>query len=176
MVVSPLISLMKDQVDALLECGVPAARLDSSLTYEEQDEVISQIHDGTLKLLYLAPERLISERFLSILRKIKISFIAIDEAHCVSMWGHDFRPEYRQLGQLKQLFPGVTIGAYTATATAQVREDIATQLHLDNHEMLIGSFDRPNLIYKVRRRGDKLKQVCEVLDRHEGESVMLNER
>ena len=172
-VVSPLISLMKDQVDALLECGVPAARLDSSLSHDEQDAVMAQIHNQTLNLLYLAPERLVSERFLDILRKTKLAFIAIDEAHCVSMWGHDFRPEYRQLGQLKRLFPGVTVGAYTATATAQVRKDIAEQLHLDAPEMLVGSFDRPNLIYKVQRRKDKLKQVCAVLDRYQGESGII---
>ncbi len=124
-VVSPLISLMKDQVDALTECGVPAARIDSSLSSGEQRDVIAKIHNKTLKLLYLSPERLVSDGFLEILRKLELSFIAIDEAHCVSMWGHDFRPEYRQLGLLKQIFPDVTIAAYTATATEQVRNDIA---------------------------------------------------
>jgi ATP-dependent DNA helicase RecQ len=172
-VVSPLISLMKDQVDALLECGISAARLDSSLEPHEQEAVMTQIHNQTLKLLYLAPERLISDYFLTLLQSSNLSFIAIDEAHCVSMWGHDFRPEYRQLGQLKKIFPGVTIGAYTATATAPVRKDIAEQLHLDAPEVLVGSFDRPNLIYKVKRRGNKLKQVCQVLERHQGESGVI---
>ena len=172
-VVSPLISLMKDQVDALIDNGVSAARLDSTLSLSERDAVFDQIRNQTLRLLYLAPERLVSNGFLDILREIKISFIAIDEAHCVSMWGHDFRPEYRQLKQLKEIFPGVTIGAYTATATSQVRHDISEQLHLRDPQILIGSFDRPNLIYKVHRRTDKLKQVCAVLDRHRGESGII---
>jgi len=172
-VVSPLISLMKDQVDSLIECGVSAARIDSSLSTHEQQRVFETLHNKQLKLLYLSPERLVSDGFVEVLKKTGLSFIAIDEAHCVSMWGHDFRPEYRQLGILKQVFPDVTIGAYTATATEQVRNDIAEQLHLDNPEMLIGSFDRPNLVYKVRRRTNKLKQVREVLDRHKGESGIV---
>ena len=104
-VVSPLISLMKDQVDALKECGVAAARIDSSLLPGEQREVLAAINNKKLKLLYLSPERIVSDGFVELLRKTKLSFIAIDEAHCVSMWGHDFRPEYRQLGFLRQLFP-----------------------------------------------------------------------
>ena len=172
-VVSPLISLMKDQVDALAECGVPAARLDSSLSFEQQRAVFSQIHSGELKLLYLSPERLVSEGFIELLRKVELSFIAIDEAHCVSMWGHDFRPEYRQLAVLKKTFPNMTIGAYTATATELVREDIARQLNLKEPAMLIGSFDRPNLAYKVQRRTDRTKQVCAVLERHRDESGII---
>jgi ATP-dependent DNA helicase RecQ len=172
-VVSPLISLMKDQVDALIECGVSAARIDSSLASGEQQRVFEALHNKQLKLLYLSPERLVSDGFVEVLKKTGLSFIAIDEAHCVSMWGHDFRPEYRQLGILKQVFPDITVGAYTATATEQVRDDIAEQLHLENPEMLIGSFDRPNLVYKVRRRTNRLKQVCAVLDRHKGESGIV---
>ena len=172
-VVSPLISLMKDQVDALAECGVPAARLDSSLSPEQQRAVFSQIHGKALKLLYLAPERLVSQGFLDVLQKTELSFIAIDEAHCVSMWGHDFRPEYRQLAVLKKAFPGVTVAAYTATATEPVRSDIAEQLNLEKAVLLIGSFDRPNLVYKVLRRTDKTKQVCTVLERHRGESGII---
>lgn len=172
-VVSPLISLMKDQVDALKECGVPAARIDSSLSAYEQQAVFSAIRDKRLKLLYLSPERIVSDGFVELLRKTGVSFIAIDEAHCVSMWGHNFRPEYRQLGLLKEVFGDVTIGAYTATAIEQVRNDIARQLHLKNPRMLIGSFDRPNLVYKVRRRANKMKQVCAVLDRHKGESGII---
>ena len=173
LVVSPLISLMKDQVDALTECGVPAARIDSSLAAHEQQAVLGAIGENKLKLLYLSPERLLSDGFVDLLKKTELSFIAIDEAHCVSMWGHDFRPEYRQLRMLKEVFGDVTIGAYTATATEQVRHDIAEQLRLDNPEMLIGSFDRPNLVYKIRRRADKVKQVCAVLDRHKGESGII---
>jgi len=172
-VVSPLISLMKDQVDALTECGVSAMRIDSSMSVSERDNVIARINEQTLKLLYLSPERLLSDGFVDLLRKTKLSFIAIDEAHCVSMWGHDFRPEYRQLGLLKQIFPEVTIAAYTATAIEQVRNDIAQQLQLKNPQKLIGSFDRPNLVYKVRPRKTILKQVCEVLDRHKGESGII---
>ncbi|MBN2138020.1 MAG: DNA helicase RecQ [Sedimentisphaerales bacterium] len=172
-VVSPLISLMKDQVDALAQCGVPAGRIDSSISSEQRMTVLNGIRNNKFKLLYLAPERLVSDDFLQVLRKINLSFVAIDEAHCVSMWGHDFRPEYRQLGSLKRLFPGVTIAAYTATATEQVRRDIAEQLGLDKPKMLIGSFDRPNLVYKVRQRGSILKQVRDVLDRHSSESGIV---
>jgi ATP-dependent DNA helicase RecQ len=172
-VVSPLISLMKDQVDALSECGVPAGRLDSSLSFEERKAVYDAMFSKKLKLLYLAPERLVSDDFLQFIREVELSFVAIDEAHCVSMWGHDFRPEYRRLGMLKKLFPGVTIAAYTATATEQVRKDIAEQLGLDKPKMLIGSFDRPNLIYKVQAKANIFKQVREVLDRHKGESGIV---
>ncbi len=172
-VVSPLISLMKDQVDALTECGVSAMRLDSSLSMDEQNQVLSRIQKGTLKLLYVSPERLLSKGFAQLLGKTYLSYIAVDEAHCVSMWGHDFRPEYRQLGRLKKVFPGITIAAYTATATEQVRSDIADQLHLENPGVLVGSFDRPNLVYKVRPRNDIVKQVCSVLDRHKGESGII---
>jgi len=172
-VVSPLISLMKDQVDALLECGVQAARLDSSLPFSEQDAILARIHQGALKLLYLAPERLVSDNFLRSIKRIKLSFVAVDEAHCVSMWGHDFRPEYRELGILKETFPDLAVHAYTATATRQVRNDIAEQLHLKSPEVLVGSFDRPNLVYKAGRRVNKLNQVCAVLDRHQRESGII---
>ena len=172
-VVSPLISLMKDQVDALTECGVAAGRVDSSLSWEEQQEVLAGVRQGQVKMLYLSPERLVTDGCLELLRQVKVSFVAVDEAHCVSMWGHDFRPEYRQLGMLKKVFPGVTIGAYTATATEQVREDIVEQLRLKGPEVLVGSFDRPNLVYKVRPRRSMVKQVCEVLDRHKNESGIV---
>ena len=116
-VVSPLISLMKDQVDALADCGVPAACVNSSLSYEEKRGVAADIRAGRLKLLYLSPERLMMERTLEFLQEIPLSFFAIDEAHCISEWGHDFRPEYRMLRLLKEKFPNVAIHAYTATAT-----------------------------------------------------------
>ncbi len=172
-VVSPLISLMKDQIDALTECGVSAGRLDSTVSDQQRDSVFERIHNKTLKLLYVAPERIMSGGFVDFLRKIELSMIAIDEAHCVSMWGHDFRPEYRQLGLLKEALGGVAIHAYTATATDQVRADIAVQLKLRDPEILVGSFDRPNLVYKVRRRGTIVKQVCQVLDRYRGESGII---
>ncbi len=172
-VVSPLIALMKDQVDALTECGVPAARLDSSLSPPEQAGVIEDIRARKLKLVYVAPERLVSQSFLSLLGQAGVSLIAVDEAHCVSMWGHDFRPEYLQLGVLKKMFPSVPVGAYTATATAKVRSDIGEQLSLREPEMIVGSFDRPNLVYKVRPRADRSRQVCEVIDRHRGDSGIV---
>ena len=172
-VVSPLISLMKDQVDSLIECGVPAARFDSSQSGEEQDCVLARIRNGTLKILYLSPERLVTERFIGLLKKTELSLLAVDEAHCVSMWGHDFRPEYRQLKILKEAFPGVAVHAYTATATELVRQDIAEQLHLKNPVVLVGSFDRPNLVYKVARRTDGFRQICAVLDRYRGESGII---
>lgn len=172
-VVSPLLSLMKDQVDALTECGVAAARIDSTQSISERDIVFSRIHNKTIKLLYLSPERIFSDGFIDFLKRTELSFIAIDEAHCVSMWGHDFRPEYRQLGLLKEALPGITVGAYTATATEQVRNDIAEQLHLQKPKMLIGSFDRPNLVYKVGPRKDIVKQVCAALNRHKGESGII---
>ena len=172
-VVSPLISLMKDQTDALRECGVPAERFDSSMTRQHQNEVLDRLHDGELKLLYISPERLMSQRFAHVLHTADVSFIAIDEVHCVSMWGHDFRPEYRALGRLKDVFPDITLHAYTATATRQVREDIVETLRLESPEVLVGSFDRPNLIYRARRRENELRQVRKVIDRHPHESGII---
>jgi ATP-dependent DNA helicase RecQ len=148
-VISPLISLMKDQVDALTDCGVPAACVNSTLSAGERRRVADEIAAGRLRLLYLSPERLMTERTLDYLKGIPLSYIAIDEAHCISEWGHDFRPEYRMLRTLKERFPGVALHAYTATATEAVRNDIARELQLDQPEFLIGSFDRPNLIYRV---------------------------
>ncbi len=172
-VVSPLIALMKDQVDGLLECGVSAARLDSSLTAAEQDDALQKIHCRALKLLYVAPERLVSDSFITLLKRTRPSFIAIDEAHCISMWGHDFRPEYRQLGQLRDLFPRMAVHAYTATATEKVRADVALQLRLADPKVLVGSFDRPNLVYRVERRENRLGQIGAILDRHKGESGLI---
>lgn len=172
-VVSPLISLMKDQVDALTECGVAAAFLNSSLSPAERQRVEKDVRTGKLKLLYIAPERLCAEQTRQFLQQQQVSFFAIDEAHCISSWGHDFRPEYRTLGLLKQDFPGVAIHAYTATATEPVREDIARQLNLDEPLFHVGSFDRPNLVYRVHSRFDQLKQVREILERHQGEAGVI---
>ncbi len=173
LVISPLISLMKDQIDSLLENGIAAGRLDSTLSHPERNKIFDQLRERQLKLLYVSPERLLTQGFLDFLKNGGISSVAIDEAHCVSMWGHDFRPEYRQLNVLKEALPGVPIGAYTATATEHVRRDIADQLRLNEPEILVGAFDRPNLMYRVRRRTNALKQICDVLDRHKGESGII---
>jgi ATP-dependent DNA helicase RecQ len=172
-VVSPLIALMKDQVDALIDCGVPAACVNSTLIAEEKRYIAQEIRAGRLKLLYLSPERLLSERTLEFLQSVPLSFIAIDEAHCISEWGHDFRPEYRALRLLKDKFPGVALHAYTATATPQVRDDIVRELRLPEPEILVGSFDRPNLVYRARRRADLLRQIREVVDRHPNDSGLV---
>ena len=172
-VVSPLISLMKDQVDALTDNGVPAACVNSTLSVEERLKVAGEVRSGRLKLLYLSPERLMTERTLQFLQDIPLSFFAIDEAHCISDWGHDFRPEYRMLSRLKELFPNVAVHAYTATATEVVRQDIARELRLKEAKILVGSFDRPNLMYRVIRRGDLLAQIRDVIDRHPDESGII---
>ncbi len=172
-VVSPLISLMKDQVDALSESGVSGVRIDSSLTGKEISEVFSRIRSGGVKIIYVSPERIMMAEFIEFLRDTPLSFIAIDEAHCISHWGHDFRPEYRQLGRLKQAFPDLALHSYTATATVPVREDIARQLQLTDPKVLVGSFDRPNLIYRARLRTARLQQVCRVLEKHPGESGII---
>jgi ATP-dependent DNA helicase RecQ len=135
--------------------------------------VADQIRAGKLKLLYAAPERLLMPQTLDFLKQQELSLIAIDEAHCISAWGHDFRPEYRGLAALKEAFPGVAVHAYTATATEQVREDIAQQLGLANPQVLVGSFDRPNLIYRVRRANNRFSQVCELVAQHRGESGIV---
>ena len=173
LVVSPLIALMKDQVDALRNCGIDAACLNSSLSAEERSSVAEEIRSGGLKLLYIAPERLLQPRTLSFLSEANVSLVAIDEAHCISSWGHDFRPEYRGLRMLKEAFPDVGVHAYTATATAKVRDDIAAQLALEAPEKLIGSFDRPNLHYRVRPGVKKLDQLLELVAKHQGESGIV---
>ena len=172
-VVSPLISLMKDQVDALRTNGIAAAFYNSSLTPAERSTVIEAVRCDALKLLYLAPESLLNENMLGLLGSVQLSMIAIDEAHCISSWGHDFRPEYRGLRTLKQRFPGVAVHAYTATATERVRHDIAAQLGLDEPVMLVGSFDRPNLNYRVQRRTRGMDQMLEVIERHKNESGIV---
>jgi ATP-dependent DNA helicase RecQ len=176
LVVSPLISLMKDQVDTLVGNGVPAALYNSSLAGDQKAAVMSGLRQGRYRLLYVSPERLVgegSDGFLSLIAGCGVSFVAIDEAHCISQWGHDFRPEYRQLGRLRQLLPGVSLHAYTATATARVRKDIASQLALRDPVDLVGSFDRPNLIYRVLPRATLKKQLQDVLARHKGEAGII---
>lgn len=172
-VVSPLISLMKDQVDALVSNGIPAAFVNSTQTGSERSRVADDLRGGRIRLLYVSPEKLVQDRMIEFLKDLNVSTFAIDEAHCVSEWGHDFRPEYRQLNLLRENFPTLGLHAYTATATERVREDIVKSLGLRQPDMLVGSFDRPNLIYKVERRKSGLAQVREVLDRHKGESGII---
>ena len=173
LVVSPLISLMKDQVDGLKAAGVAAACLNSSMDPAERGEVFEDLRAGELDLLYVAPERLVQSNMLDTLAEADVSLVAVDEAHCISQWGHDFRPEYRQLKMLKETLPGTAIHAYTATATQQVRDDIVEELGLDEPEMLVGSFDRPNLSYKVMVRDGVADQISAIMDRHPGESGIV---
>ncbi len=175
-VISPLISLMKDQVDTLVGNGVPAALFNSSLSGGEKSRIVAGIRQGQYRLLYVSPERLVGEggdSFLSLLAQARVSFVAVDEAHCISQWGHDFRPEYRQLGRLRDLLPGISLHAYTATATARVRRDIASQLSLREPHEFVGGFDRPNLVYRVLPRASLKKQLLEVLARHRGEAGII---
>ena len=172
-VVSPLIALMQDQVDALREAGVAAAYLNSSLAADAQREVEKQLLAGELNLLYVAPERLLTARFLDLLERIELALFAIDEAHCVSQWGHDFRPEYRELAILPQRFPAVPRIALTATADPRTREEIVERLALQDARQFVSSFDRPNIGYRVGLRHNAKRQLGEFLLGHEGESGIV---
>ena len=158
-VISPLISLMKDQVDALQASGVAATLLNSTLDGAEARNRLRGLYQGEFRLLYVAPERLMLESFIEKVRSWKIAQIAIDEAHCISEWGHDFRPEYRELAKLRELLPNVPIMALTATATERVREDILKQLRLRKPQVYIASFDRPNLTYRVVPKASPYEQL-----------------
>ncbi len=172
-VVSPLIALMKDQVDGLRQAGVAAAYLNSSQSGRERAEVFAGLEARRLHLLYVAPERLVMEGFAERLARANPAFFAVDEAHCISQWGHDFRPEYRQLRMLRGSFPDLAVHAYTATATPQVRGDIIAELHLKDPVVLVGSFDRPNLVYRVRPRADRLAQVLAAIARHRDQAGII---
>ena len=175
-VVSPLISLMKDQVDALRGNGVAAAYDNSSLAPDERDRVRREALAGRLRLLYVSPERLVgdgSDGYLEFLERAGVRYFAIDEAHCISQWGHAFRPEYRLLGALRERFPEASLHGFTATATERVRRDIVDQLGLRRPEVLVGSFDRPNLVYRVFRRGDLASQLRTILGRHPDEAGIV---
>ncbi|MCA1797860.1 MAG: RecQ family ATP-dependent DNA helicase, partial [Geobacteraceae bacterium] len=167
---SPLISLMKDQVDALLACGVHAAYYNSSLGAEEARQVLARLHRQELDLLYVAPERLMSAGFLERLEDVDVALFAVDEAHCVSQWGHDFRPEYVQLGELRRLFPSIPLIALTATADEQTRKDIIQRLGLEDAKTFISSFDRPNIRYTVVEKQQPMRQLQEFLRRYPGEA------
>jgi ATP-dependent DNA helicase RecQ len=172
-VVSPLISLMKDQVDGLVACGVPAAQLNSSQSGAQQRDVERALTGGALRLLFVSPERLALSSFRQLLGRAGVTSFAIDEAHCISQWGHDFRPEYRQLRELRHLFPNASLHAYTATATERVRRDIVQQLALRDPVELVGNFDRPNLTYRIVPKRDEITQVEDVIRRHRGEAGII---
>ncbi len=172
-VVSPLISLMKDQVDTLRDLGVDARQVNSFTSDVEKRELVRAARERRLRLLFVSPERLVADRFQDFLASLDVRTFAIDEAHCISHWGHDFRPEYRQLGELRERFPQATLHAYTATATVAVRRDISAQLRLNDPAILVGSFDRPNLSYRVLPRVEPLKQTLETIDRHAGEAGII---
>ncbi len=170
LVVSPLISLMKDQVDGAREEGIPAAFLNSTLSPDEAKETWRALASGSIRLLYASPERLSIPGFRAALSRFGLRLIAVDEAHCISEWGHEFRPDYRSLGLLRAEFPGVPIAAFTATATPQVQDDIVRQLALKSPYLVRASFDRPEIFYRVRsREGDGDAQVLQFIRRHPGE-------
>jgi ATP-dependent DNA helicase RecQ len=172
-VVSPLISLMKDQVDALTTSGVPATFVNSTLKANEVAARMRALHDGKYHLLYVAPERLMLPGFLANLKEWPVDLIAIDEAHCISEWGHDFRPEYRQLAQLRDLMPRTSLMALTATATRRVQNDIVTQLRLRQPSCYVASFNRPNLTYRVQAKQGAYKQLLSFVKGHADESGIV---
>lgn len=174
-VVSPLIALMKDQVDALKVAGVEAAFFNSTLSNAEQSSIISQLQQGKLKLLYLAPERLLGSeaQFIRFLKSITVSLIAIDEAHCISQWGHDFRPEYLVLGQLKTAFPQIPIIALTATADDLTKKDIIQKLELADYKVFENSFNRPNIYYYVKPKRDYYRDLLQYLSEHREDSGII---
>ena len=172
-VVSPLIALMKDQVDQLQAAGVAATYLNSSLGAPEARSRLAGLHRGEWRLLYVSPERLMLDNWQENLKAWNVAAIAIDEAHCISEWGHDFRPEYRQLSRLRELLPEVPVMALTATATERVREDIHKHLKLKNPAVYTASFNRPNLTYKVIPKDEPLKQILEFVKRREDESGIV---
>ena len=172
-VVSPLIALMEDQVATLDELGVPVAALNSSLSPEAQRDIAARLQRGEIKLLYLAPERLVQPRMLDFLQRLNVGLFAIDEAHCVSQWGHDFRPEYLQLGQLAELFPHVPRIALTATADMRTREEMIQRLHLQNAEQFLSSFDRPNIFYRIVPKEQPRKQLLGFLAERRGDAGIV---
>jgi len=172
-VISPLISLMQDQVAGLVESGVPAVMMTSAQSAQERRGAQARLAGGEVKLLFVAPERLVMPGFWPELAKYGLAALVVDEAHCISHWGHDFRPEYRRIGELRALRPDVPVHAFTATATPEVRRDVAAQLGLREPALLVGDFDRANLSYRFLPRGDTAAQVLGVIRRHAGEAGIV---
>jgi ATP-dependent DNA helicase RecQ len=172
-VVSPLISLMKDQVDQMTQLGIDAVLLNSSISRQEYYKNIKQIREGKVKLLYVAPETLLKNDILEFLESVKVECFAIDEAHCISEWGHDFRPEYRKIAQVRKMFPDAVCIALTATATARVRSDIRKNLEFNESNDFVASFNRGNLFYKIIPKDNPLEQTLEFLKQFKNESGII---
>lgn len=172
-IISPLISLMKDQVDALVANGIASAFINSSLDSDEIEQIMFQARNRELKMLYLAPERLASDQFKNFIQTLNVSLIAIDEAHCISEWGHDFRPEYRNLRFFREYFPNVPLVALTATATKRVRMDIIEQLGIREKKIFLASFNRPNLTYFVYPKNDSFGQLLTLLQKYKNQPAII---
>ena len=173
LVISPLISLMKDQVDALRENGIPATLINSSLSLEDYKKSLSEIRSGAVKLVYISPERLENDFFIDFLKDLTISFVAVDEAHCISQWGHDFRPSYKLIPKLYETFGKVQITAFTATATKEVRDDIIENLELEDPFVKVTGFDRKNLLFLVEKPKKKINYLKDFLREHEEDSGII---
>lgn len=173
LVVSPLIALMADQVRGLKTIGIPATFLNSTVSGDEAAQIWRDLRAGHFRLLYVAPERLMTDGFLQALARLPIAYMAIDEAHCISQWGHDFRPEYRQLGRLRNLFPDLALHAFTATADPKVQGDIVALLHLKDPQVCVGDYFRPNLRYSVKQRSGGLRQLVQELNVHRQDSGIV---
>ena len=173
LVISPLISLMKDQVDSLVENGISASFINSSQSFEEYKKTLDHVKAGKVKILYISPERLENAYFIDFLKDLKVSLIAVDEAHCISQWGHDFRPSYKLIPEIYQFLPDIPKAAFTATATKEVREDIINNLDLEKPFVKVTGFDRENLTFLVEKPKDKLRFLKKYLKDHEEDSGII---
>ncbi|NOR46096.1 MAG: RecQ family ATP-dependent DNA helicase [Candidatus Delongbacteria bacterium] len=172
-VISPLISLMKDQVDYLQSIGISAVSINSGMDYDDIDKIRTQLTNKEIKLLYVAPERIMTQKFLNFLHQLEISLIAIDEAHCISEWGHDFRPEYSKLNQLKEHFPNAPLIALTSTAIPQVQDDIIRQLNMENSKLYKTSVNRKNLFYQVMPKKKTYQHILHYVKNHANDSGII---